>query len=133
MKQNPLIGKVITALEISEDKEALRFVLDDGECVVACDADCCSHTWIEHVELPALGFPARVVAVEDLDLETSEANDGELQFYGCKVTTDRGEIVIDYRNESNGYYGGSLTWPGEHHYGGVFQQNISNQQWRPVA
>ena len=28
-----------------------------------------------------------------------------------KITTDRGEIVIDYRNSSNGYYGGNLTGP----------------------
>lgn len=32
---------------------------------------------------------------------------------GFKVTTDKGVIVIDYRNASNGYYGGSLSWPGE--------------------
>ena len=29
-------------------------------------------------------------------------------YYGLKITTDNGRAVIDYRNSSNGYYGGSL-------------------------
>ena len=134
MKTNSLVGKTITAIELADDKEALRFVLADGECIVKCDADCCSHTWIEHIELPALGFPALVVAVDDLNMEPDSAENGELKFYGCKVTTDRGEIVIDYRNSSNGYYGGSLSWPDDdYYYGGVHGQNVSEEKWRPVG
>jgi hypothetical protein len=56
-----------------------------------------------------------------------------LAFYGCKISTDGGEIVIDYRNDSNGYYGGSLSWPGEHFYGGVHNQNVSKEEWREIA
>lgn len=29
-------------------------------------------------------------------------------YYGLKITTEKGRAVIDYRNDSNGYYGGSL-------------------------
>src|SRR5690606_18672273 len=118
MTDNPLIGKVITNMEIAADRQALRFALTDGELVVNVDADCCSYTWVEHVELPALGFPAMVLSVTDLDMPDGSASafhsDADvLAYYGCKIVTDRGEIVIDYRNDSNGYYGGSLTWPGE--------------------
>jgi hypothetical protein len=135
MKTNPLIGKTLTGIEIADDQQALRFVLTDGECIVTTDADCCSYTWIEHIELPALGFPAQVVAVEDIDMpDLGDMPERDVvAYYGCKITTDRGEIVIDYRNDSNGYYGGSLTWPGERHYGGVFGQNNSKQIWKPVA
>lgn len=137
MKQNQLIGKTITAIEIAEDQKALRFVLTDGECVVNVDGDCCSSTWIEHIELPALGFPAQVVSVEDLNMsrpDEGEHGDSVTAFYGCKVTTDRGEIVIDYRNESNGYYGGNLAWPHEdYYYGGVHGQNVSKHEWRPLT
>jgi hypothetical protein len=137
MKQNPLIGKVITGMEIAADRQALRFIMADGEMVVNVDADCCSYTWVEHVDLPALGFPATVLAVDDLELPDRPAStfhkDHEvLEFYGCKITTDRGEIIIDYRNDSNGYYGGSLTWPGEYFYGGVFGQNCSNHEWQKL-
>jgi hypothetical protein len=136
-KTNPLIGKTVTALHVAEDRQALKFTLSDGELVVQTDADCCSYTWIEHVELPALGFPAVVVAVEDLDMpggaaSTFHADPDYLRFYGCKITTDRGEIVIDYRNDSNGYYGGDLSWPGDYHYGGVYGQNNSKQEWRAL-
>jgi hypothetical protein len=29
-------------------------------------------------------------------------------YYGLKITTETGIAVLDYRNDSNGYYGGSL-------------------------
>jgi hypothetical protein len=41
--------------------------------------------------------------------------------------------VIDYRNESNGYYGGELCWPDDHFYGGVHGQNVSTEQWVDVT
>jgi len=134
---NVLVGKILTAVYLAEDKEAIKFEIEGGDpLVVRCDGDCCSHTWIEHLELPALGLPATVVSVEHLDLNKEpDETDGEyVQFYGCKIVTDRGEIVIDYRNSSNGYYGGSLSWPDDqYYYGGVFGQNVSKQEWRKVA
>lgn len=136
MKDNILIGKTITGMKIAEDRQALLFQTTDGDVTVLVDADCCSYTWVESVELPALGFPAVVTIVEDLELpqtlkESSFRPDSEcLAFYGCKISTDRGEIVIDYRNDSNGYYGGSLVWPSDgYFYGGVYGQNVSEQQW----
>lgn len=137
MKTNPLVGKTLTGIKLAQDRQALLFETTGGELVVLVDADCCSYTWVEHVELPALGFPALVTAVEDLDMpegrpSTFRTDPDSLAFYGCKISTDRGEIVIDYRNDSNGYYGGSLTWPGEQHYGGVFRQNVSAQEWRDI-
>lgn len=136
---NPLIGKTLLGMKIAEDRQALLFQTTDGDIVVDVDADCCSYTWVEGVELPALGFPALVTAVDDLDMPQDDKpsafhKDPEsLAFYGCKITTDKGEIVIDYRNDSNGYYGGSLTWPGSSHYGGVYGQNNSKHEWRALS
>ena len=137
-RENPLVGKTITNIEVAADRQALRFVLADGELVVNVDADCCSYSWVEHVELPALLFPATVVSVEDIDMPDGAASsfhsDADvLAFYGCKIATDRGEIVIDYRNDSKGYYGGSLSWPGDYFYGGVFGQNRSKHEWKPLT
>lgn len=129
--------KTITGVELSEDKEAIRFLIDGGDPIVArCDADCCSHTWIEHVELPALGFPAKVLAIADLDLPgVPDPSEYEvIQVYGLKITTDKGDLIIEYRNSSNGYYGGSLAWPDDSYfYGGVYGQNISNEKWQPLV
>jgi hypothetical protein len=110
---NPLIGKTILKIEISDDKETITFFCEDAYVVGECYADCCSSTWIENVEYPALGYPAKVLNVEDLGLTRAEEEHPEhdyLQVYGYKISTDKGDLVIDFRNSSNGYYGGSLDW-----------------------
>lgn len=134
--ENKLIGKKIVDVKIAEDKLAMLFICDNGEeLVVRVDADCCSYTWIESVELPAFGFPFTVIACDDLDMDKEPLENEEyecLQFYGAKITTDKGDMVIDYRNDSNGYYGGDIVWPGEGFYGGVYGQNGSNMAWRDI-
>ncbi len=136
---NYLVGKTILDMKIANDQGALLFVTDAGDCVVRADGDCCSHTWIEDVELPALGFPAKVLSVSDLDMPDgsptkTEHYEEEMSYYGCKIVTDRGEIIIAYRNSSNGYYGGSLVWPDDgYYYGGVFNQNASSEEWLALS
>lgn len=59
MSDEFLVGKTLTGMMISEDKKkALPFQTTDGDAVVKAGGDCCSQTWIEHIELPALGFPS---------------------------------------------------------------------------
>lgn len=135
---NDLIGKKIVSMKIAADKEAILFVVDGGENLIAkVDADCCSHTWIESIEMPALGFPFTIQAVEDLDMGKEALSDENyecLQFYGAKIVTDKGDMIIDYRNESNGYYGGSICWPGDSYfYGGVYGQNKSSEEWVDIT
>ena len=135
---NPLIGKTLTGLMLAKDKEAIKFLTSEGEIVARCDADCCSSTWIEAIENTVREFPATVTDAADIGDGLPEPVEGDpkhdyLQFYGFKVTTDKGVIVIDYRNASNGYYGGSLSWPGEYHYGGVYGQNNSEEEWEPAT
>jgi hypothetical protein len=130
--------KIITGVEIADDRKAMRFLIEGADPIVAkADGDCCSSSWIEHVELRAGGFPAKVLNVDDIDLPGSNDNDSEhecLAVYGMKIGTDKGDLVIDYRNSSNGYYGGNLSWPDDDYfYGGVHGQNVSNEDWRPLS
>lgn len=126
-----LVGKTLTMVELATDKKAIRFTVDGEPVVAKCDGDCCSSTWIESIEMPAGGLPAKILAVEDLNMpEQPQAAEYEvIAYYGLKLTTDKGDLVLDYRNESNGYYGGNLSWPGEYHYGGVYGQNNSKEEW----
>ena len=93
---NVLVGKTLTGMKLAEDRLAILFQTTDGDILVRVDADCFSYTWVESIELPALGFPALVTVVEDLEMpdvgDNSKYHDHPevLEFYGCKITTDRG-------------------------------------------
>ena len=141
MRENPLVGKKVTAVYVADDKHAIRFDVEGADPIIAkVDADCCSHTWIEYVETPE-NLLGTVTAVEDLDMPQKDYDTQKydcLTFYGCKLSTEKGSCLLDYRNESNGYYGGSLEWPrkdgtASYFYGGVFGQNISKEKWEKVA
>ncbi len=142
---NPLVGKRVTAVWLADDQQAIKFDVEGAEPIIArADGDCCSHSWIESLDAPdaLLGVVQSVDDLDMPDLGSTAANaqdktvgyDPEcISFYGCKIVTDKGACVLDYRNESNGYYGGSLVWPSGHFYGGVFNQNESKMQWRLVV
>lgn len=108
-----LVGQTILKVAVSPDKYRIMFTLVSGavECWEAF-GDCCSQSWIEHVEMPNdLEKGARVLAVENVEhAATSISGWDVITYYGVKITTDRGYIDIDYRNSSNGYYGGWLGY-----------------------
>lgn len=136
-EENALIGATISEMKVAEDRYAILFITDKGNLIARVDADCCSETWVEHIDLPVLGFPAKVLDVVDLempDLGSPEPGE-EIEYYGAKIVTDKGDIIIDYRNSSNGYYGGSMVWPGSDEYfsGGVYGQNISKNEWKEIV
>lgn len=107
-----LQDKTLLNIEVSADKGSITFITTEESVTATCYAEHCSETWIEHVELPALGFPAKVLDVIELNFPSKwESEYDYIQYYGLKIVTDRGEIIIDYRNNSNGCYGGDLDFP----------------------
>ena len=140
--KNALIGKTVTAVHLAADKQSIRFDVagDETTIVARCDGDCCSHTWIEDVIDPEAVIGHEVISVSNLDLPeslrqktTTDNYEEEMQYYGCAIETAGGRCTIAYRNSSNGYYGGSLDWPGESYYGGVHGQNVSTDEWKKLA
>jgi len=128
-----LVGHVIKEMKVADDGKAILFVTDKENVIAKMDGDCCSDTWVEHIEMVSL--PALVVDVEDIDMPDLGSLDYEsVAYYGCKITTDKGHIIIDYRNSSNGYYGGNISFPDDgHFYGGVYGQNVSKEIWKDIA
>lgn len=127
-----LVGMTIEEIKIADDKKAIMFITEKENVIARCDGDCCSSTWIEHITLPAMGFPCLVINMEGLEMPEDEKTDDYevIAFYGLKIGTDKGDMIIDYRNESNGYYGGNLSWPDDDYfYGGVYGQNVSSENW----
>jgi hypothetical protein len=111
-----LINKIIKNIKIADDNFSLLFECEDGNFVARCYEEYCSNTWIENVDLPANPFPAKVLDCENLELNYEETEKSDvIRYYGYKIKTDKGDITIDYRNESNGSYGGDLIWFNENH------------------
>lgn len=109
-----LVGKVVTSVEVSDDKQVIRFNLMDDKPVIYCaDGDCCSHSWFESIQ----GLDNLLYNMV-LDVETKEekipdspskyGDDEVTVAYGYTIKTKDGYFDIEMRNSSNGYYGGSV-------------------------
>jgi len=115
---NKLVGKTISEISLSVCKEYIQFKINEGLITWFTDQDCCSESWIEHVTLP-FGFENsdksfEVISIEEIDLGEVVPTRQEVdQLYGLKILGNikkwgNSEIYIEFRNSSNGYYGGSM-------------------------
>lgn len=120
-----LIGKTVEMVLVDEDKNGyLVFIIKDGAPVVyAIEGDCCSSSWLEDIIGVENFDGAHVVTAEKkefsdqdwneakglhADTKPNEWEDDCLQIFGYTLGTDKGNIDIELRNESNGYYSGDL-------------------------
>jgi hypothetical protein len=116
IKLSELVGKVLIGHEVSNDNEDLYLSFKDGtKAHLQTDGDCCSHTWIESVDAPQ-NLRGKVLSIEEIDMPdlgniptSKQESVDQVSYYGLKIVTEHGHCVIDYRNDSNGYYGGSLN------------------------
>lgn len=76
-------------------------------------ADCCSKSWVESVE--AVEYGGAIVEVQRpqfgaplLTSETSVRDGDVLKIYELRFKTTKGDVVVDFRNSSNGYYGAEI-------------------------
>ena len=109
--EKKLLGRTVTGIRVSEGEDYLVFDTDAGEVVIGTDADCCSETWFSDVMNPEFIIGGIVLAANDIDM-SKRPDDGRSRqekddFYGVEIVTDKGIGRIEYRNSSNGYYGGS--------------------------
>jgi hypothetical protein len=93
-----------------QNRDTITFHCDNGDYVYVADGDCCSTTYIDTVEGPKAG---RVLEVQEPEwndpVRSSQTEDGETKFYKTTLVLEgQGHLDVEYRNESNGYYGGSL-------------------------
>lgn len=118
-----MIGEIITRLGINPSKNGLAFHTDKGSYVLCVNGDCCSQSWIEHIEGVEDCIGATIVDVDDIEMEDDWCGgypdqykavwvrpDEELIRYYCtRIITDKGPLKIEYRNSSNGYYGATFN------------------------
>ena len=109
-----LVGKTIKSFTLAEDGDHITFHCDEGDITLGTEGDCCSQTWIESIDTPK-NLKGKVLSAEEIEVPDLGNVDGkrhtgvdQVSYYGLKVVTSKGHSVIDYRNDSNGYYGGNL-------------------------
>jgi hypothetical protein len=108
------VGKRITAIEVDGDQQHyLRFTTASGTVCIEAEGDCCSESWFYHV----LGVDAlighTVMDVRSVEMpdapEDGKGRQDSDQLYGFRFTTTGGRADVEFRNSSNGYYGGWLN------------------------
>jgi hypothetical protein len=132
MNFQDITGKVIDSIDLDSAADRITFRFQDGFTrSYGVEGDCCSRSWIEHLETPPDIRGATITSVEDssgvepyddhacvsYDYDKSDTENkaagycghDSLAVYNTRFRTDRGDIVLEYRNDSNGYYGGYLT------------------------
>lgn len=110
----PLADRPIATVESKDDGEHLVFTFQDGATATfTAEGDCCSRSWIEHLTVPPDIAGTAVTHVGENDMGERDTDDGYglLRLYQTTFRTPKGDIVVEYRNESNGYYGGWLSGP----------------------
>jgi hypothetical protein len=114
--EDALLGKYIERFTMDGLGAWITFYFKHKNCPVHLEAwgDCCSQSWIESIDAPTALY-GKVLKVEEInmpelgDVGTPKVPDVDcVAYYGLKITTETGIAVLDYRNDSNGYYGGSL-------------------------
>lgn len=112
-----MLNRKLASVELDKSRDRITFKFQDGfERSFGVEGDCCSHSWIEHLELPGDIVGATLLDVNDSAPITQDHDEHDEQeggdcisVYNTVFKTDRGEIVLEYRNSSNGYYGGYLV------------------------
>lgn len=113
-----LKNRIIISAKRTRDNKFIVFYLDDGQAVTwEAEGDCCSQSWFEHIDVFG-SYPLVVTEVQEIEMgelkfpkDDPEALDhsGYIQVYGFNIKTNMGYILIEMRNESNGYYGGYVS------------------------
>lgn len=123
-----ILNRPLAGIDLSGDKQQFVLRFQDGEQVrYGVEGDCCSVSWVEYLTIPA-GIDGQVITgVEELEMEgeptpcvncreryrpdednAPACNHDVLQVYQTHFHTPVGDIILEYRNDSNGYYGGYL-------------------------
>lgn len=108
-----LVGRAVVALKMSDDNRVLQFDMSDGGSEVFYTAgDCCSTSWIEHLSGVQALLGHKITGGSETSLGELPRQDNweVIKAYKTTLTTEKGSFEIEYRNSSNGYYGGTLEF-----------------------
>lgn len=114
-----MFNRPLASIKLGTDKSDITFRFQDGASQrFYVEGDCCSTSWIEHLELPGpiegaviLSMNDSAPVTQDHDAHDKDYGQECISVYNTVFATNKGEIILEYRNASNGYYGGYLVDP----------------------
>ena len=105
-----LLNRKIVEVRNLNDGMAFEIEFEDGIQRFEVYADCCSSSWIEHLDVPSNVKGSTLLSIDEQTISNDSHPEYDcLQVYETRFRTNKGDIVLEYRNSSNGYYGGSLV------------------------
>ena len=110
-----LIGRKVLSYKFEDGGEKVVFETDKGKIVYEAFGDCCSSSFFSDITGIDNLLGSEVLEVverqewSDEEIKKAEAQGSYdvLSLYGYLIKTARGTCDIEFRNDSNGYYGGS--------------------------
>lgn len=119
-----IIGKTVQQVRMNPARTYLVFDCTDGSKVCFyTSGDCCSRSWIEHAQNLDWIKGRKIVGLTKADLRRFNAEEKEpgtwlhpakygddhIQVYSASFAFEDGNaFTVEFRNQSNGYYGGDL-------------------------
>jgi len=101
MELEKLLGRTVMQVLANPERDEFRFVTDGGDLDYHCFGDCCSESWVNHItDIDTL------IGQLGVEPESTRQEEDEVLFH--RIQTPKGVCVIEFRNSSNGYYGGSF-------------------------
>ena len=89
--------------------DLIRLTSPEGDTIdLILEADCCSQSFFETRSVSDLESLVGQTLLHLESVESSNVSSDEICWHALLVFTDQRSITVDWRNESNGYYDGSL-------------------------
>jgi hypothetical protein len=115
-----LLEETIQYIYMDEDNQCIAFINFHGNEFFVYEAvgECCSSSWIESInnvenliDEEIIGIERKGEAIRSKNEEKSQDEDESREVaFGYTLKTIKGYIDIEFRNESNGYYGGEVKF-----------------------
>lgn len=108
-----LVGHVVTGVicdyGLNDGHNDIVFQTTDLIIRYRSVGDCCSESWVENIDDLENMIDSEILSVEALDVtEEKDDRQGSLTKYDYLIKTAKGDARLEFRNTSNGYYGGWL-------------------------
>ena len=108
---------VVKSVVYDNKREDVTITSEDGrEVVLELEGDCCSVSYFEENSITDLKSIVGETLVDIVSVESGKENtvesyeddsfSEEIAYHALKISTNKQELVVDWRNKSNGWYDG---------------------------